>query len=76
MTLLSLANIVGSDKDFIVEARSFMQVMKGPKTDPCGTQYVTVPQLEKKFGAALEFLISTFCFPFARYDLTQFAAVP
>jgi hypothetical protein len=50
--------------------------MTGPKIDPCGTQYVTVPQLEKKFGAALDGLISTFCFLFARYDLNQFAAVP
>jgi hypothetical protein len=50
--------------------------MKGPKIDPCGTQYVTVPQLETKFGAALDGWISTFCFLFARYDLNQFAAVP
>jgi hypothetical protein len=45
--------------------------MKGPKIDPCGTQYVTVPHLEKKFRAALDGLISTFCFLFARFDLNS-----
>jgi hypothetical protein len=49
---------------------------KGPKIDPLGTPCVTVPQLEKKFQAALDGFVSTFCFLFVTYDVNQFAAVP
>jgi hypothetical protein len=53
---------MGSDKVFILEGRSFMQVIKrkGPKIDPWGTPYVTVPQLKKKFGVALDGFIPVF----------------
>jgi hypothetical protein len=47
-----------------------------PKIDPWGTPCVTVPQLEKKFGVAVDGFISAFCFPFVTQDLNQFAAVP
>jgi hypothetical protein len=47
---------MGSDKVFILVGRSFMKVMtsKWPKIDPLGTRCITVPQFEKKFGAALD----------------------
>jgi hypothetical protein len=37
---------------------------KGLKIDPWGTQCVAIPELEKKFGAALDGFISAFCFLF------------
>jgi hypothetical protein len=51
MTLVSSANIMGSDKLFIVGGRSFMYIMKskGPRIDPWGTPCFIVPQFEKTF---------------------------
>jgi hypothetical protein len=68
MTLVSSTYIMGYDNICIVEGRSFMYVMKskGPKIDPWGTPCVAVPQLEMKFGVALDGFISTSCFLFVK----------
>jgi hypothetical protein len=44
MTLVSTANIMGSDTVFIVTGRSFMYIMKskGPRTDPWETPCFTM----------------------------------
>jgi hypothetical protein len=48
MTLVSSANIMGTDKLFIVGGRSFIWIMKskGPKIGPCGTPCSLIPQFE------------------------------
>jgi hypothetical protein len=48
MILMSLANIIGASRIFIVGGRSFMWNMKskGLKIEPCGIPYPVVPQFE------------------------------
>jgi len=50
MTLVSSANDVGSDTEFILRGRSFIYILNnsGPRIDPWGTSCFIVPQLEKK----------------------------
>jgi hypothetical protein len=51
ITLVSSANIMGSDKVYTVGLRSFIYIMKskGPRIDPWGTPCFIVPQFEKRF---------------------------
>jgi hypothetical protein len=51
MTLVSSANIIGYDTEFILRGKSFIHIMniRGPRTDPLGTSFFKIPQLEKKF---------------------------
>jgi len=51
MTLLSPANNVYSDIEFILRGRSFIYIMKnrGTRIDPWGTPCFNVPQEEKTF---------------------------
>jgi hypothetical protein len=51
MTLLSSANNINSDTEFILRGRSFINVMniRGPELIYWGTPYFSVPQLQKKF---------------------------
>jgi hypothetical protein len=51
MTLVSSANKIGSAKEFILSGRSFIHIInsKGPRIDPWGTPFFSVPQLEKNF---------------------------
>ena len=51
MTLVSLANIIGYDTEFILRGKLFIHIMnnRGPRIDPWGTQRFNVTQLEKKF---------------------------
>jgi hypothetical protein len=50
MTLVSLANIMGTDNAFIIGERSFTWIMKskGFKFDPWGTPFF--PSLSRNFG--------------------------
>ena len=63
MTLVSSANNVGSDIEFIVRGRLFMYIMnnRGPGIDRWGTPYYSVLQSEKKFLVVLGDFTSTFC---------------
>ena len=51
MTLVSSANNIGSDTEFILRGRSFIYIMnkRGPRIDPWETPCFNVPQSEKKF---------------------------
>jgi hypothetical protein len=61
IALVSSMNKMNSDKVFIVVGRSFIYIMKrkGPKIDPWGSQYFTVPHLEENF---CNDCLSVFCF--------------
>jgi hypothetical protein len=50
VTLVSSANNDGFDIEFILRGRSFIYLMnnRGPRFDPRGTSYFSIPQLEKK----------------------------
>jgi hypothetical protein len=50
MILMSSANNIGSDTEFILMGRSFIHIMHntGPRIDALGNPYFNVPQLEKK----------------------------
>ena len=50
MTLVSSANDIGSDTEFILRGRSFIYIMnnRGPRIDPWGTPCFIVPQLERE----------------------------
>jgi hypothetical protein len=50
MTLVSSANIDGSDIEFILRGRSFIYLMnnRSPRFDPRGTSCFSVAQSEKK----------------------------
>jgi hypothetical protein len=62
MTLGLSANIMGSDKVFIVEGRSFMYIMEsmGPRIVPWGTPHFIVPQFEMKVLLLGEFILTFF----------------
>jgi hypothetical protein len=51
MTLVSSANNIGLDIEFIPRGRPFLYIMnnRGPRIDPWGTPCFSVPQSEKKF---------------------------
>jgi hypothetical protein len=51
MTIVSSANNIGSDAEFILIGRSFICIMKngGPRIYPWGTPCFSLPQSEKKF---------------------------
>jgi hypothetical protein len=51
MTLVSSANNIGSDTEFILMGRSVIHIMtnSGPGTDPWGTPCFNVTQSEKTF---------------------------
>jgi len=55
MTLISLANDIGSGTEFILRGRSFICIMnnRGPRIDPWETAYLIVPQSEIKFWSVL-----------------------
>jgi hypothetical protein len=50
ITLLSSANTIGSDMEFILRGRSFIYIMnnRGPGIDPWRKPNFSVPQLQKK----------------------------
>jgi len=50
MTLLSLANNIGSDIELILRGRSFMYIMnnRGPRIDPWRKPNFSLPQSQKK----------------------------
>jgi hypothetical protein len=50
MALVSSANNISSDTEFILRGRSFICIMnnKGPRTDPWGTLCFIVPQSGKQ----------------------------
>ena len=50
MTLLSSANNIGSDTEFILRGRSFMYTMnnRGPRIDPWRKPNFNIPQSQKK----------------------------
>jgi hypothetical protein len=62
MTLVSLANNIGSDTEFILRGRPFKYIMhnRGPRTDPWRTPCFNVLQSEKKFWALLDDFTSIF----------------
>jgi len=62
MTLPSPANNAYSDIEFILRARSFINIMKnrGIRIDPWGTPCFNVPQAEKIFLFELGDVTSTF----------------
>jgi len=51
MTLVSSANNISSDTEFILRRRSFIYIVnnKGPRIDPWGTLCFIIPQPVKKF---------------------------
>jgi hypothetical protein len=63
MSLVSLANNILSDIEFILRGRSFIYIMnsRGPRIDPCGSKCFNVPQAEKKILVVLGDFTSTFC---------------
>jgi len=50
MTLVSSANNIGSDTEFILRGRSFIYIMnnRDPRITPWGTPCFSLPQSEKK----------------------------
>jgi hypothetical protein len=50
MIIVSSANSIDSDIEFLLRGRSFIYVMnnRGPRIDPYGTPCFSVPQSEKK----------------------------
>jgi len=72
--LVSSANNISSDTEFILRGRSFIYIMnnKGPRIDPWGTLYVSMyPNQRKKFWAVLGDFTSTFCLLLAVWYLNQ-----
>jgi hypothetical protein len=63
ITLVSSTNKMGSDKVFLVGARSFIYIKKskGPKTDPLELHILLFPIVRKTFQMVL-----FFCFLFVR----------
>jgi 4-diphosphocytidyl-2C-methyl-D-erythritol kinase len=55
MTLVSSANNMGSDVEFIIRGQAFIHIMnnRGPKIDPWETPCFSVPQPEKKIFVVL-----------------------
>jgi hypothetical protein len=51
MTLMSSANNIGSDIEFVLRGRSFIYIMnnRGPRIDPWGAPCFNIPQSEKIF---------------------------
>jgi hypothetical protein len=50
--------------------------IRGPRTDPLGTSFFKIPQLEKKFWVLLGELIATCCLLLVKQDLNQSADTP
>jgi 4-diphosphocytidyl-2C-methyl-D-erythritol kinase len=49
MTLVSSANNIGSDMEFILSRQAFIHIEnRGPKIDPWETPYFSVPLTENK----------------------------
>jgi len=50
MILVSSANTIGSDREFILRRRSFTNIMnnRGHRIGPWGIPYFNVPQSEKR----------------------------
>jgi 4-diphosphocytidyl-2C-methyl-D-erythritol kinase len=48
MTLISSANHIGSDIEFILRNRSYKMNNTGPRIDPLGIPYFNAPPSEKK----------------------------
>ena len=71
MTLVSPANNIVSDIDFILRGKSFLYIMinKGPAIDPWGILCFDVPQSKKKFVVLLDDFTSTFCLLLVKQDL-------
>jgi hypothetical protein len=78
MTLVLLANTIGSDREFILRRRSFVNNMnnRGPRIDPWGIPYFIVPQSEKKNLVKFGDFTSTFCLILVKYDLTHTSDTP
>jgi hypothetical protein len=78
MTLVSSANKIVSDTEFILRGRSFVYIMnnRGHRIDPRGTRCVIVPQSEKKFWGVLGDFTWTFCLLLAKQDLNQSSDTP
>jgi hypothetical protein len=57
MTVVSTANNIGSDTEFILRVRSFTDTMnnRGPRTDPWKTPRFSVPQSDK-MGQSNEYM--------------------
>lgn len=63
VTLVSSANDIVTEKEFILRRRSFMHIKnsKGPRIERWGTPCFTVPQSKKEIWATLDFT-SSLCF--------------
>ena len=65
MTLVSWANNIRSDTEFILRGRSFTYIMNniGSRTDPWGNSCFILPQSEKKFLSFIRWFSLKFLFP-------------
>jgi hypothetical protein len=75
---MSSANIVGSDKTFILGGKYVVCTTKskGSSLDPWRNACFRVPYSEKKIWASLGDFISTSWFLSVKYYLNQYAPVP
>jgi len=63
VTVVSSANNIGSDTEFILRGRLFIYIMnnRDHRINPWGTPCFSLPQSETKIRAVLDDLTSTFC---------------